>query len=107
LFAAGGSVIDSSPMYGRAEATTGELLAAAIARGKAFRRQQGVDARPASEGLTANGRASLRLLRAGPLDLMQVHNLLDWRIAPGDAARLEGGGAHPLFRHHPLQRQRL
>ena len=36
LFAAGGSVMDSSPMYGRAEATTGELLAAAGSRQKAF-----------------------------------------------------------------------
>ena len=29
LFAAGGKVIDSSPMYGRSEETTGELLAPA------------------------------------------------------------------------------
>ena len=36
LFAAGGSVIDSSPMYGRAEATTGELLAASGTRSQAF-----------------------------------------------------------------------
>ena len=28
LFAAGGTVIDSSPMYGRSEETTGDLLAA-------------------------------------------------------------------------------
>ena len=36
LFAGGGSVLDSSPMYGRAETTTGELLAAAGSRAKAF-----------------------------------------------------------------------
>src|SRR3954463_11209658 len=36
LFAAGGSVIDSSPMYGRAEAAVGELLAASGQRSRAF-----------------------------------------------------------------------
>ena len=36
LFDAGGKVLDSSPMYGRAEATTGELLAASGRRAEAF-----------------------------------------------------------------------
>ena len=36
LFDAGGSVIDSSPMYGRSEAVAGDLLAAAGSRDKAF-----------------------------------------------------------------------
>src|SRR5579864_9826078 len=36
LFAADGSVIDSSPMYGRAEGVVGELIAAGRAREKAF-----------------------------------------------------------------------
>ena len=36
LFEAGGSVIDSSPRYGRAEAVTGTLLAEMGARDKAF-----------------------------------------------------------------------
>ncbi len=77
LFAAGGSVIDSSPMYGRAEETTGELLAAAGSRRQAF-----VASKVWVEGRDAGRRqmdASLRLLRAEPLDLMQVHNLVDWR----------------------------
>ena len=36
LFEAGGSVIDSSPMYGRAEGVVGDLLAEAGTRDKAF-----------------------------------------------------------------------
>src|SRR6187549_1693552 len=36
LFDAGGSVIDSSPMYGKAEGVVGDLLAAAGTRDKAF-----------------------------------------------------------------------
>ena len=36
LFEAGGSVIDTSPMYGAAEAVVGDLLAAAGTRNKAF-----------------------------------------------------------------------
>jgi aryl-alcohol dehydrogenase-like predicted oxidoreductase len=77
LFAAGGSVIDSSPMYGRAEATTGELLAAAGSRSRAF-----LATKVWTRGRDAGRRQideSLRLLRADPIDLMQVHNLLDWR----------------------------
>jgi diketogulonate reductase-like aldo/keto reductase len=77
LFAAGGSVIDSSPMYGRAEETIGELLAAAGSRRQAF-----VASKVWMEGRDAGRQqmdTSLRLLRAEPLDLMQVHNLVDWR----------------------------
>ena len=36
LFAAGGSVVDSSPMYGKAEASTGHWLAAQDAHARAF-----------------------------------------------------------------------
>jgi diketogulonate reductase-like aldo/keto reductase len=77
LFAAGGAVIDSSPMYGRAETTTGELIAASGTRHQAFVASK-VWTRGRSDGLRQM-EASLRLLRADPLDLMQVHNLLDWR----------------------------
>jgi aryl-alcohol dehydrogenase-like predicted oxidoreductase len=77
LFAAGGTVIDSSPMYGRAERTTGELLAARTPRPKAFLATKvwtsGRDA-----GL-AQMEASFRLLQAPVIDLLQIHNLVDWR----------------------------
>ena len=48
LFAAGGTVIDSSPMYGRSEAVTGDLLAAAsIATKPLSRPRSGLRARAA------------------------------------------------------------
>ena len=77
LFAAGGRVIDSSPMYGRAEQTAGELLAARNLRDKAFIATkvwtQGKDA-----GI-AQMENSFKLLRTDRIDLMQIHNLVDWR----------------------------
>ncbi len=78
LFEAGGSVVDSSPMYGRAEAVTGDLLAARGWRPKAFiatkvwtrGREAGID----------EMRRSMTLMKSGPtIDLIQVHNLVDWR----------------------------
>ncbi|MDQ6638473.1 MAG: aldo/keto reductase [Pseudomonadota bacterium] len=77
LLDTGGKVLDSSPMYGRAEATTGELLAANGRRGEAFLATK-VWTRGKSEGLRQM-EASLRLLRTERIDLMQIHNLLDWR----------------------------
>jgi aryl-alcohol dehydrogenase-like predicted oxidoreductase len=77
LFEAGGSVIDSSPMYGKAEGVVGDLLAASGQRDKAF----------LATKVWTNGRdagiaqmtESLRLLRTDRIDLMQIHNLVDWR----------------------------
>jgi diketogulonate reductase-like aldo/keto reductase len=77
LFSAGGSVLDSSPMYGRAEEVSGELLTARRARDNVFLatkvwttgRQAGID----------QMKRSMELLRPERLDLMQIHNLVDWR----------------------------
>lgn len=77
LFAAGGSVIDSSPMYGRAERSTGELLAARTPRPRAFLATK-VWTSGREAGL-AQMEASFRLLQTRTIDLFQIHNLLDWR----------------------------
>jgi diketogulonate reductase-like aldo/keto reductase len=77
LLDAGGKVIDSSPMYGRAEATTGELLAASGRRADAFIATK-VWTRGKSEGIRQM-ESSFRLLRTDRIDLMQIHNLVDWR----------------------------
>jgi diketogulonate reductase-like aldo/keto reductase len=77
LLAAGGKVLDSSPMYGRAEETTGELLAANGRRDETFIATK-VWTRGRGEGIRQM-EASLRLLRTDRIDLMQIHNLVDWR----------------------------
>lgn len=73
--AGGGSVIDSSPMYGRAEAVVGELATALGLQSSLFLatkvwtsgRQAGI----------AQMKTSLMRMRTQRIDLMQVHNLLD------------------------------
>jgi diketogulonate reductase-like aldo/keto reductase len=77
LFAAGGTVIDSSPMYGRAEAVVGEELPAVPGRERAF-----VATKVWTRGRRSGIRQmteSMRLLGVHPIDLMQIHNLVDWR----------------------------
>ena len=78
LFTAGGSVIDSSPMYARAEGVVGTLLSGMQPRPKAFIATK-VWTQGAREGIEQMQR-SMQLLHAQPMDLMQIHNLLDWRV---------------------------
>src|SRR5882724_2429529 len=77
LFSAGGSVIDSSPMYGKAEAVAGELLSRSNAHTKAFIATK-VWTRGREAGI-AQMRKSFNLLKTDRVDLMQIHNLVDWR----------------------------
>jgi diketogulonate reductase-like aldo/keto reductase len=73
----GGRVLDSSPMYGAAESVAGDLAAGLAVTDRLFfatkvwtsGQQAGV----------AQMEQSIRRLRAPRLDLMQIHNLLDWR----------------------------
>lgn len=77
LHAAGGSVIDSSPMYGRAEEVVGDLTAELESRHKFF-----YATKVWTQGREAGIRQmedSLRKLRRTSLDLMQIHNLVDWQ----------------------------
>jgi diketogulonate reductase-like aldo/keto reductase len=77
LFDAGGSVIDTSPMYGSAEAVVGDLLSAADSRARAFIATK-VWTTGRDSGI-AQMRTSMRLLKTDRIDLMQIHNLVDWR----------------------------
>ena len=76
LFAAGGRVIDSSPMYGKAEGVVGELLKTIPDVPKAFVATK-VWTTGKREGIAEMERSEK--LMGGRLDLIQVHNLLDWR----------------------------
>jgi diketogulonate reductase-like aldo/keto reductase len=77
LFEAGGSVIDSSPMYGASEQVVGDLLRAGRFREKAFvATKVWTSGRDAG---VAQMRKSMALMAADPIDLMQVHNLVDWK----------------------------
>jgi aryl-alcohol dehydrogenase-like predicted oxidoreductase len=77
LFEAGGSAIDSSPMYGRSEEVVGDLLAAAGTRDKAFLATK-VWTQGRAEGI-AQMEQSFKRLRTDRIDLMQIHNLVDWQ----------------------------
>lgn len=77
LLSMGGSVLDSSPMYGRAEEIAGELIAGQQVREKVF-----VATKVWTQGRAAGIKQmeqSMKLLRCERIDLMQIHNLVDWR----------------------------
>ena len=76
FFEAGGRVIDSSPMYGRAEKVVGELLPDVPQRADAFIATK-VWTRGGKRGI-AEMEDSIRKM-GGRVDLMQIHNLVDWR----------------------------
>ena len=75
LVASGGSVIDSSPMYGEAERVVGDLAEAAKLRPSLFLATK-VWTSGREAGIQQMER-SRKLMRANTLDLIQVHNLLD------------------------------
>jgi diketogulonate reductase-like aldo/keto reductase len=71
----GGRVIDSSPMYGRAEEVIGDLTSAPGIREKLFLATK-VWTKGKQSGIQSMER-SMSLLRTNRIDLMQVHNLVD------------------------------
>jgi aryl-alcohol dehydrogenase-like predicted oxidoreductase len=78
---AGGAVIDSSPMYGKSESVTGELAAELEVQKKVF-----LATKVWTSGRDAGirqMRESYKRLRTDKLDLLQVHNLVDYRTQLG------------------------
>lgn len=76
LIELGGSVVDSSPMYGRAEQVVGELSAELGLTDAVFGATK-VWTRGRADGVKQMKR-SMDRMRQHPMDLMQVHNLVDW-----------------------------
>jgi diketogulonate reductase-like aldo/keto reductase len=77
LVDAGGSVVDSSPMYGRAEEVVGALGSELALCPSLF-----LATKVWTSGQEAGVRQmeqSLHLLGSSTIDLMQIHNLVDWK----------------------------
>ena len=90
FLAAGGRVIDSSPMYGRAEEVTGDLLAELRNAPAPFLATKvWTSGKAAGESQI---RDSFRKLRAQVVDLLQIHNLLDWETHLGTLRDLKAAG---------------
>lgn len=68
----GGTLVDSSPMYGNAEAVLGDLADKRGLRPRLFIATKVWTS--GKEAGVAQMKESMRLLRDDPIDLMQVHN---------------------------------
>ena len=77
FFATHARVIDTSPMYGKAEGVTGDLLTQLGRHQDTFLATK-VWTSGREKGL-AQVEQSMRLLKTPQLDLLQIHNLIDWR----------------------------
>jgi aryl-alcohol dehydrogenase-like predicted oxidoreductase len=91
FFDGGGIVIDTAPTYSNAEDVLGPLLDEAKLRPKAFiaTKLSGVSGR--AEGL-AQFQKSLKSLRTDKVELLQVHNLGDWKTQLAVARELKEQG---------------
>jgi diketogulonate reductase-like aldo/keto reductase len=73
----GGALVDSSPMYGSSESVVGDLAADLGITGRLF-----MATKVWTSGREAGIRQmeeSMRRMKVVRMDLMQIHNLLDWR----------------------------
>ncbi len=73
----GGTLIDSSPMYGQSEEVVGDLSVALRLQKKLFMATK-VWTQGESAGIKQM-QTSMQEMQANPIDLMQIHNLVDWQ----------------------------
>jgi aryl-alcohol dehydrogenase-like predicted oxidoreductase len=91
FFAGGATLIDIAPTYGNAEDILGSLLSEAGSRKQAFiaTKLSGVNGR--DKGL-AQFAGTLKSLRTDKVELLQVHNLGDWKTQMQVARELKAQG---------------
>jgi diketogulonate reductase-like aldo/keto reductase len=77
LVDAGGRMIDTSPMYGRSEGVVGDIVAGLGVRDKVFLATK-VWISGRDQGIAQMVR-SASLMKSPVIDLMQIHNLVDWQ----------------------------
>lgn len=90
FFDGGARLIDASPNYGVADAVLGQLLEEGGWRSRCFLATKiAADSRADAEAQWAG---SLRKLRTDKVDLLQVHNLRDWKTQLAYARELKAEG---------------
>lgn len=77
MFEEGGRIIDSSPMYGRAEEVVGDITSGS-GKAEEFFYATKVWTEGKKEGIRQM-EASLAKMKRDSINLMQIHNLVDWR----------------------------
>jgi diketogulonate reductase-like aldo/keto reductase len=90
FYASGARLIDSSPMYGNAEKVTGDLVQQLGKQSSTFYATK-VWTSGRDKGLAQIER-SMRSMKTPRLDLLQIHNLLDWRTHAASLQQLKSEG---------------
>lgn len=91
FFDGGGTVIDTAPTYGNAEDVLGSLLNESGTRSRAFLATKLSRVNGRTVGLTQFNQ-SLKRLRTDHVELLQVHNLGDWKTQLALARELKAEG---------------
>ncbi len=86
----GGSAIDSSPMYGTSEQVIGDLSNELALRPKLFMATKVWTS--GNDAGVAQMNESFQKMRVSVMDLMQIHNLVDWRTHAKTLARWKEAG---------------
>jgi aryl-alcohol dehydrogenase-like predicted oxidoreductase len=89
--AGGGAMIDTSPMYGKSEGVTGDIVAELNIREKTFLATK-VWISGRERGIEQMAR-SASFLKSPVIDLMQIHNLVDWRTQLATMRDMKAKGA--------------
>ena len=90
LVDAGGRMIDTSPMYGRSEGVVGDIVAGLGVRDKVFLATK-VWISGRDQGIAQMAR-SASLMKSPVIDLMQIHNLVDWRTQLATIRAMKANG---------------